>query len=511
MKNLQNFHEHLIHVCAVSKKIKVLLITCIVLLSTTSCFEDLDDNASSTKDINDFVWKAMNATYAYKDNIADLANDRFDNSEDYNSYLNDFTTPEALFESLLYLPDDVDEFSVIVPNYFDLEQILQGTSLQNGMAFGLIRLSNSTQDVFGYVRYVMPNSDADTKGVARGMIFNKIDGTNLTADNFRSLLSPNTYTLGLANYDNGGTPDDTTDDSIINTDNEISLTKSAFTENPILTHNVINIDGNSIGYLMYNGFRFGDSNLTELNNVFAEFQAANVTDLVLDLRYNGGGSVSTAIWLSSMITGQYTGEVFFKERWNNSIQASLEQSNPDALVINFTDEMVKRNTNGDITFQQNINSLNLSKVYILATQSTASASELVINGLRPYIDVVHIGLITRGKPQASITLYDSENFSREDANPSHTYALQPLVYESENAAGFAQYYDGLSPNTGFAIAERYENLGQLGDPNEPFLAVAIEDITGLGRFFYGETKALEEIGDNDFDNILDKQMIDNRN
>ena len=492
------------------RKIKILLMTCAVLFTLTSCFEDLDDNASSTKDINDFVWKAMNASYAYKDNIPDLFNDRFETNEDYNNYLNDFSTPEDLFESLIYLPDDVDEFSAIVSNYFDLEQLLQGTSVRNGMAFGLIRLSNSTSDVFGYVRYVMPNSDADAKGITRGMIFNKIDGVNLTADNFTNLLSPNTYSIGIANYDNNGTPDTTSDDIIISTDEIISLTKSAFTENPILTHNVLNVDGNTIGYLMYNGFRFGDSNLTELNNVFAEFAAANVTDLVLDLRYNGGGSVSTAIWLSSMITGQHTGELFFKEKWNSEIQASLESSNPESLINPFVDEMVKRNTNGDITFQQSINSLNLGKVYVLATQSTASASELVINGLRPYIDVVQVGLITRGKPQASITLYDSNDFSRANANQSHTYALQPLVYESENAAGFAQYYDGLSPSSGFATAERYENLGQLGDINEPFLAVAIADITGTGRSFHTNAKGLEEIADENFNNPMSSKMIDDR-
>src|SRR5690606_22500879 len=77
--------------------------------------------------------------------------------------------------------------------------------------------------------------------------------------------------------------------------------------------------------------------------------------------------------------------------------------------------------------------LNLDKVYVLTTNRTASASELIINGLSPYIDVVQIGDRTTGKSQASVTLYDSENFSKQNANPSHKYAIQPLVAVSVNS------------------------------------------------------------------------------
>ena len=492
------------------KKIKVLLMACILLMTVTSCFEDLDDNESSLADINDFVWKAMNASYAYKDKITDLSNDRFETENDYKDYLNGFSAPENLFESLIYLPDDVDEFSVISSNYFDLEQILQGTSLSNGMAFGLVQLSSNSQDLFGYVRYILPNSDAEAKGLTRGIIFNSIDGTLLTTSNFRSLIDQNTYTIGFANYNDNGTPDDPSDDVITSIDDSLTLTKSEYTENPILTHNVININGNNVGYLMYNGFRIGDNNLTELNTVFAEFQSANITDLVLDLRYNGGGSVSTAIWLSSMITGQNTGELFFKEKWNPEIQAFLEQNDPESLRNLFVDEMVKRNSDGDITYQQSINSLNLNKVYVLAKRSTASASELVINGLKPYIEVVQIGSTTRGKPQASTTLYDSDNFRRANVNPTHTYALQPLIYESENSNGFSEYYDGLSPSAGLSAVEYYDNLGQLGDITERFLAIALEDISGTRRSFNADAIPLKELADDKSSNAMSTEMFDNR-
>lgn len=232
---------------------------------------------------------------------------------------------------------------------------------------------------------------------------------------------------------------------------------------------------------MYNGFRSSNISLTQLNALFDFFRGQNITDLVLDLRYNGGGSVNTAIWLSCMITGQFTGELFFKEQWNTSAQAILESQAPGSLDNPFVNEMIITNTNGEVTFQQGINSLNLNKVHVITTRSTASASELVINGLRPYIDVVQIGTPTLGKPQASITLYDSPNFLREGANPSHTYAMQPLIYEVENAAGFSSYYAGLNPTPGLEQSENYANMGTIGDVNEPLFARAIQVITGNNR------------------------------
>ena len=495
------------------KNFKVLLLSCFAMMAITSCFEDMDDNPISTVEINDFVWKGMNAVYAYKDEITDLANDRFTSNDDYTNYLNEYASPEDLFESLLYLPNDIDEFSVIVPNYFELEQLLQGTTFNNGMAYGLVKLPNATEDIFGYVRYVMPNTDAEAKGVTRGMIFNTIDGALITETNFSALLSSTTYTIGLADYDNNGTAVTLMDDNITSNNETITLTKSAYTENPILTHNVLNINGSAIGYLMYNGFRIGDDNLDELNNVFAEFQSEGISDLVLDLRYNGGGSVDTAIWLASMITGQYTGEVFFKEKWNTDILAEFEQSNPDAIINPFVTQMTKRNTNGDITFQQSINSLNLNKVYILTTRSSASASELVINGLTPYIDVVQVGATTRGKSQASRTIYDSANLSKENVNPNHTYAMQPLIYEAQNANGYSEFYNGLSPDPSFQLSEHYENLGVLGDIEERLLAKAIADITGLNRSAIETQQPYEtvkQIGDQNFKNPFRFDMIDDR-
>ena len=143
---------------------------------------------------------------------------------------------------------------------------------------------------------------------------------------------------------------------------------------------------------MYNGFtaNFDD----QLNDAFALFKSNNVQHLILDLRYNPGGSVNSAKLLSSMITGQFNGEIFSTEQWNIDNQSRFENSNPESLINRFTDK--DDNTP--------LNSLNLQTVYIIALETSASASELVINCLDPYINVIHIGENTAGKYQASTTL-----------------------------------------------------------------------------------------------------------
>ena len=113
----------------------------------------------------------------------------------------------------------------------------------------------------------------------------------------------------------------------------------------------------------------------------------------------------------------------------------------------------------------------------MTSGSSASASELVINALDPYITVKKVGTTTRGKFQASITLYDTEGFGRYGAElAGHTYAMQPLVLKSINSNGVTDYFAGFDPD--IEIAEQYGALGVLGDENEPLLKAALDDITG---------------------------------
>ncbi|MBQ0738925.1 peptidase S41, partial [Aquimarina celericrescens] len=255
----------------------------------TSCFEDQDDdiNPASVDDIKDFIYRGLDIFYLYKGDIPILAEDI--SEEAVTQFKNNYSTPENFFEALLS-PDD--RFSVIYSDYRVLENNLDGITLNNGMEYGLVSISN-TNDVFGYVRYVLPNTSAESEGVTRGMIFNRIDGTALSVDNFRELLAPNTYTIGLANFEAG---------TLTPLEETITLTKQEYTENPVHIVNTIELENNQkVGYLMYNAFNRNFDN--DLNNAFSQFQAENITDLVVDLRYNGGGSIETSNDLASMITG----------------------------------------------------------------------------------------------------------------------------------------------------------------------------------------------------------------
>ena len=421
----------------------------------------MDDNAvPSSLEIKDFVWKGMNLYYLWQADVTDLDDERFANQQELNNFLDPFENPTALFNALR-IDNSIDRYSAIYSDYDVLEGVISGNTLNNGMDFGL-RLINGTTNVYGWVRYIIPNSDAATKDIQRGDIFYAIDGIPLNEDNFRTLLFGNnaTYTVNLASYssDNNGFV------TITPNGQSVTLTKTELAENPILVNTVITQNEKKIGYLMYNGFFASFDN--QLNTVFGNFLSQGVTHLVLDLRYNSGGSIGTATKLASMITGQFTGQVFASQQWNSKAQSFFQQNNPAALQNKFTG---------------GLNSLNLDKVYILTSKSTASASELVINCLKPYITVVQIGDVTTGKNVGSITLYDSPTFAKANANPRHKYAMQPVVLKIVNKNGFGDYTAGISPT--LPLPENPANLGVLGDVNEPLLNAAINQIIASGRMY----------------------------
>jgi C-terminal processing protease CtpA/Prc len=238
-------------------------------------------------------------------------------------------------------------------------------------------------------------------------------------------------------------------------------------ENPIFINKVIESGSHKIGYLMYNGF-YGEYD-SELNEAFSSMKLKGITDLVLDLRYNSGGSVLTATRLASMITGQFTGQIFAKQQWSPKMNALYEAKNPSSLKNLFTDKIE----------ETAINSLKMTTIYILTSKSSASASELVINGLKPYITVVQIGDKTTGKNVGSRTVYDSPTYGTENRNPNHRYAMQPITFKIINATGFGDYQNGLIPT--HEIKETLSTLGVLGSPTEPLLSTAIGKIIGSGK------------------------------
>ncbi|WP_218598993.1 S41 family peptidase [Polaribacter sp. NJDZ03] len=421
-----------------------------------------EDGIPTDLEVENFILGGLNAYYLWQSDVPDLADLRFSNQNQLNSYLEGFSSPKNLFDNLLYTKENgydlnekgYDRFSWIVDDYVALENSFQGIIISNGMEFVLYSEKDNNTNGYGVVRYVVPGSDADTKGVLRGMVFKAVNGTQITNKNLQNLLFGDniSYTINLANF-NGGNP-------ILN-GNSINLTKSQLQENPIAKVEVFTEGTKKIGYLLYN--QFASSYDSELNAAFATFKASGVTDLIIDLRYNGGGSVQTATYLGSMITTESNTTVFSKQMWNKKV---MENNNASNIIDYFTDNISST--------KELINSLNLPTVYFIVTEDTASASELVINALSAYIDVKLVGTKTVGKQVGSITLYDSDNLQRNGANlnTNHTYAMQPIVLEITNAKG-ENNPNGYTPEVAFE--EDYGqisgtiNLGVLGNRTEPLL------------------------------------------
>ncbi|WP_224483270.1 S41 family peptidase [Robertkochia aurantiaca] len=431
-----------------------------------------DEEVTLENEANEFTWDALNFWYFWQGEVANLADSRNDNQEAFYQFLNNYIDPIDLFNRALRFPED--RFTFITDDYTELVQSQQGVAKTNGLEYGLARFVDNN-DVYGYVRYIIEGSDAATKDIQRGDVFLTVDGTQLTVDNFEDLLfgENNTYTLGLADVNGNDLGITGVPRSAIQLNGqEVTLTQEEnITENPIHVSKVLDVEGMKIGYLMYN--RFTRTFDAELNDVFGEFLAAGVTDLVLDLRYNPGGSVNSAVLLSSMIHSTDTQKLFIRQRWNEKVQAQLSDAQLEEYFADVIDDQGTP-----------VNTLELNRVYVLTTGSSASASELVINGLDPYMTVEQIGGLTRGKNEFSITLVDNpDNFwiynpdTADQINPDNSWGLQPLTGRNENSAGFFDYTNGLQPE--YELSEDVSNLGVLGDPSEPFLARALELITGV--------------------------------
>ncbi len=443
------------------KNILVTLLAFLLFIGVTSCNNDEKSDVPKNLEVQNFVWKGLNLYYLWQPKVTNLQDDRFPTQAELNTYLDAYKNPAVLFEDLLFEHGTkkeagvTDRFSWFIEDYIAQENSFQGINKTTGIKLGLVRIGSSS-NIFGYIRYVIPRSDAADKNIKRGSIFTAVNGVTLTDKNYGSLLfgKNEDLTLNFADYNNGA--------PVLN-GTSIAVTKTLIGENPIYVKTVQEIGGKKIGYLMYNGFTSKYDH--ELNNVFEYFKSESVDALVLDLRYNGGGSVRSATYLASMITGQFTGELFAKERWNKKWMNYFENNHPEYILNNFVNKM-RDNTP--------IQSLNLSSIYILTSSRSASASELIINGLNPYIDVKLIGETTYGKYVGSVTVYDAPDYSRKKANPNHTFAMQPIVLEMVNKLG-ENNKNGFDPNVPFS--EKYGNLGMLGDFSEPMLARAIQLIT----------------------------------
>ncbi len=366
--------------------------------------------------------------------------------------------PEAYFYKLLY-EDDRDSW--ITDDYDALVAMFQGVELSTGMRAqpGLI----NNNDVISVVQYVTPDSPASEAGVKRGDVIISIDGEPLTANNYFQLYNQTTATFEFGSYDG---------EKVVHDGRYVEITAIELNQNPVIHREVIDYESARIGYFVYTQFTSGQDGewLDTLKGVFDEFIAAQVTDVVVDIRYNGGGSLDLSAYIASTLGSASAMEnraVFAKLVWNDLYNEYWKQAdlNLDGKADGEdSDQLVIKLPSSD----QN---MDLPRVYFLTTGGTASASELLMVGLEPYTEVIHIGTTTYGKCYGSITLDDWETPKR------HNWAMQPIVIKYSNAEGFTDFVDGLVPD--ITVQEYLLELAPFGSFEDPMLARALEEITGI--------------------------------
>lgn len=281
------------------------------------------------------------------------------------------------------------------------------------------------------VSHIYNNVPMYEEGVRRGWILEAINGT---------VLNPGSSVSSLLGLDQSGVSNDFL---FVTPDGEqvaFSLEKQVLAVNTVLHHEVITQEGSKVGYLVLQNF--SGSTEEELDEVFQYFSEEQIDDLILDLRYNGGGLTSIALQLSSLIVGSdFSGEPFANYYYN----ANQQERNKTEY------------------FSEEPNSLGLDRLVVIATGATASASEMVINGLRPYMDVYVVGADTYGKPMGADVLRFNE-----------VWAVAPITISVKNADDEGDFFDGIPVDIPAA-----DNLSlDFGDPQEASFQQAMAFLVG---------------------------------
>lgn len=385
--------------------------------------------------------------------------------------------------------------------------------------------NGQTSSIGFFVTSVKEGSDAEKQGLKRGQIIYKVDNATLTSSNYLTILKKSSFKLSIYN-ENG-------DQVTLPT-----IQANALDGSPIILSKVLTENNIKIGYLMYNAFERGPEDNTndftydiELIETIKDLNSKGIKEFVLDLRYNPGGYLTSAIALASaLVPNRDTKKVFLTEEYNKYFQDSLvNKYGKNALNEYFLDRIY-----GNV----DIPKLNLDRLYIIATENSASASEAVINGLKPYMTIRHVGQTTVGKDKASITVKSDDK--------RILWQIQPLVSRLTNANGGGNYINGLEPNIEASEWEEcYEMIDayyiedgkqvdlrvpvaspwkggfkDLGDKNEPLLAEAIADITGVKRIkaskstiSQGKRRLVSPLKGNEsrFKAIIDENKFENLN
>ena len=353
-------------------------------------------------------------------------------------------SPHLFFGELLH---SQDHFSWISNTKSLNDEKIYGSIKNNG--FECVFFTDSTQfNLLGEVIYTYPGSDAEAHGIKRGMFFKKINETQINMSNYKELLNKEEAYYQFLSINK----------NIIDTINCTILQKNTHL-NPILCSKIITLKKRKIGYLCYRQF-INDNNdgsdtyKKELIQLISSFQKQNISDIVLDLRYNTGGDINLSVLLGSMLVPKDAkNKVALKIKYNEKLTKAYSSIGSN-LVLHF-----KCNDDcyiGDI----------IDNIIILTGPNTASASEDLINMLLPYKKPIIIGTCTYGKN------YGSQIF--KSVNENIPWVLQPITMKIFNSADSSNFDKGFEPD--YEVNELNFQMKMFGALDEPLMQKAIEVI-----------------------------------
>ncbi len=392
-----------------------------------------------TRKINKFIKDAMEDVYLWTSEVPDI-----DHRYEFDS--------KAFFKKLVYIED---KWSYVTDDIQSLLESFEGVETSFGYSLAFGRFSN-TGNIFAIVEFVYPDTPASEAGLKRGDIIVLNNGDDMTDANYRELLNAGIINISLGILGQGG----------ISVDSKvISMTARKLKLDPVLIADVVEHEGHKIGYLFYAQF-ITDFN-SSLDSAFQFFTDEGITDLVVDLRYNPGGYTSAAQHFCSSVaplSAVNTKSTLVTFRWNEKYQRYWESNNVTSqLQIRFVDNTRIK--------------MGLNRIFFLTGRGTASASELCITGLIPYMqEVVLIGESTYGKYTGSITIQPEDYYEQSYFRDFENWGIQPIVLRYANSLGVTDFKDGFQPD--IPVEDDLFAGIQLGDKQDPLLKAAIELITG---------------------------------
>ena len=352
-----------------------------------------------------------------------------------NPNLASYSTNEALLDAIIFKP--LDRFSYLTTQEAFTNAFV-GRNAGHGFGFAF------TADEKLYISFVFDEAPAGKDGWKRGWEITQINGQPISS--YRTSSGGYDFKLGppdpgISNSFTFRLPDGSTTTR--------TNVKAEYQSNSVLDQRVIDVDGKKVGYWAYQSFKatagLNPTRSSEVQSSMEFFQNQGIQELIIDLRYNGGGSVAVAEQIMNyLIQPANSGKLMYVNKLN-SIKTSLNSSE------NFS----------------KIGNLNLNRIIFLTSRGSASASELVINSLDPYMDLVLIGDNTFGKPVGSFPLSRYNNVLQQN-----NVELVPITFATANSEGKAEYFDGFPAN--FTVGDT-PNV-PWGDPADARLNAAIQYI-----------------------------------